>query len=47
MDGERGVEYDSWDVRRSEDGTLTVAVQETDPGRCGLARNRLGKTPDR
>jgi len=26
MDGERGVEYDSWDVRRSEDGKLTVAV---------------------
>ncbi len=26
MDGERAVEYDSWDVRRSEDGTLTVAV---------------------
>ena len=26
MDGERAVEYDSWDVRRSEDGTLSVAV---------------------
>src|SRR5260370_33430016 len=26
VDGERGVEYDSWDVRRSEDGKFTVAV---------------------
>src|SRR5260370_3872945 len=26
VDGERGVEYDSWDVRRSEDGKVTVAV---------------------
>ena len=26
MDGERGLEYDSWDVRHSEDGRLTVAV---------------------
>ncbi len=25
-DGERGVEYDSWDVRRSEDGKITLAV---------------------
>jgi hypothetical protein len=25
-DGERAVEYDSWDVRRSEDGTLSIAV---------------------